>query len=63
LPVTSKTRARRRIRRVEVAIEEGRDLPQREAMRRAVADEIKAYLQDEGFAKLWGVSNASEPCT
>lgn len=51
---TSKTRARSWIGRVEAAIEERRDLPQREAMRRSLADEIKAYLQDEGFAKLSG---------
>lgn len=51
---TSKTRARSWIGRIEAAIEERRDLPQREAMRRTVADEIEAYLKDEGFAKLSG---------
>ena len=51
---TSKTRARSWIGRVEAAIEEHRDLPEREAMRRTVANEVEAYLQDEGFAKLSG---------
>lgn len=49
---TSKTKARSWIRRVEAAIEERRDLPHREALRRTVAGEVEAYLEDEGFAKL-----------
>ena len=49
---SSRTKARSWIRRVEAAIEERRDLPMREAMRRSIADEVKLYLEGEGFARL-----------
>ena len=49
---TSRTEAKKWIQRVEAAIQEHRDLPQREALRQTFAELVESFIKSEGYSTL-----------
>jgi hypothetical protein len=47
------------IQRVEAAIEEHRDLPQREALRKTFAELVDQYVSDAGYTALYSAEQTN----